>query len=345
MHFGQIVLGSIDKGTTARMTRLQNGSANGTQLYNQEVHTVQISDSVRSSGIASSELIAEAVTYLHRDGIIVLENAIDPAHIDALSDLLGPEAETIARDPDHHFNFGKETRNMDHAPPLIPELMFGDVWANPIACSILKAILGSEIRCHYANGNTALGPAKGRQPVHADIDKPHPLFPFAMILNIPLCDVNLENGATEIWVGSHRDSNVDQHTVHGGEEGLTIKREVLEERRKHSPPINPSAKKGSLIMRDVRLWHAGVPNRTDKPRMMLAYVVQPKWFEAPSRVLLPKKVRGLVEQWKKETGLEFHAEWIDGEVDHKKVKSEEVDFATSNKKLLELEHMMHPPAY
>ena len=57
------------------------------------------------------------------------------------------------------------------------------------------------------------------------------------------------------------------------------------------------------------------------------------------------KVKSLVEEWKTNTGLEFHAKWVDGEVDHKKVKSEEVDFATSNKKLLQLEHMMHPPAY
>jgi hypothetical protein len=96
-------------------TRQSNGIANGPQYFNQEVHTVHISDPVRSSGNASSELIAEALTYLHRDGIIVLENAIDPSHIDALQALLGPEAEEVAKDPDHHFNFGKDTKNMDQA--------------------------------------------------------------------------------------------------------------------------------------------------------------------------------------------------------------------------------------
>ena len=327
-------------------TRQTNGSANGQQLFNQEVHSVYISDEVRSAGQASSELLAEAITYLHRDGIIVLENAIDITHIDALQAMLGPEAEEVAKDPDHHFNFGKDTKNMDQAPPLIPELMFQDVWANPIACSVLKAMLGSDIRCHYANGNTALGPAEGRQPVHADIDKPHPLFPFGMVLNIPLCDVVPENGATEIWVGSHRGSNIDQHTTSGrGEQGLTIKPEIVEERREHSPPIYPSVKKGSMVIRDVRLWHAGVPNRTDRPRIMLAYVVEAKWFEAPAKVLLPLKVKDLIDQWKRDTGLEFHAKWIDGEVDHKKVKSDESDFATSNKKLLELESLMHLPVH
>lgn len=81
-------------------TRQTNGTANGHQYFNQEVHSIRISDSVRTAGDASSELIAEAVTYLHRDGIIILENAIDPAHIDALQALLGPEAEEVAKDPD-----------------------------------------------------------------------------------------------------------------------------------------------------------------------------------------------------------------------------------------------------
>lgn len=170
------------------------------------------------------------------------------------------------------------------------------------------------------------------------------MFPFAMILNIALSDVDSSNGATEIWPGSHRDSCVDQHsTISRGEAGLTIKSELVEERRKHSPPIQPSTKKGTIIMRDIRLWHAGRPNQTETPRIMLAFVVQPKWFQAPSKVLLPLKVKGMVEEWKRETGLEFAAEWVDGEVDHKLVKSDDVDFATGNRRLLELEALMHPP--
>ena len=146
------------------MTKLAKTETNGNTLHSQEIQTVHIPEDVRISGAPTPDIIAEAVTYLHRDGIIVLEIAIDPSHLDALEALLGPEAEEIARDPDHHFNFGKQTRNMDQAPPLIPELMFQDVWANAVVCCILKNVLGPELVCHYANGNTALK-AKGRQPV------------------------------------------------------------------------------------------------------------------------------------------------------------------------------------
>ncbi|KAK0945270.1 hypothetical protein LTR29_003362 [Friedmanniomyces endolithicus] len=314
------------------------------RLYNQVVHEIHVSNEMRDHGEVSDEVIAEAIAYLHRDGILILANAINPSHLDDLEAVLGPEAGEIARDPQHHFNSGKSTRNMDQAPPLIPELMYKDVWANPIGVAIMRAMFGSCV-CHYANGNTALK-ATGRQPVHSDIDKPHPLWPFAFAFNIPLCDMSVENGSTELWIGSHKDSNIDQHcTFAGGETGLVIRPELLEERRQHSPPVQPSTKKGSLIIRDIRLWHAGMPNRTDVPRIMLVFVYQPRWFQAPSKVILPLRAKQLVEQWEAETGVKFQATWVDGDVDHKTINSEEVDFSTRSKTLRELEGMMHLPAH
>ncbi|RMY72422.1 hypothetical protein D0863_04531 [Hortaea werneckii] len=286
--------------------------------------------------------MAEALTYLHRDGVLVLENAIEAEHLDRLRELLQPEAEEIAQDPTHHFNFGRHTRNMDQAPPTMLDLMSEDVWANRIAVSILQSLLGPDLMCHYANGNTALR-AKGRQPVHSDIDKPHPLYPFAYAINIPLSDMHVENGSTELWPGSHRDSNIDQHiTVSNDEYGLTIKPVLVEQRRHISPPVQPTVRKGSLIIRDIRLWHAGMPNRTDTPRIMLAFVIQPSWFQAPSKVMLPLKSKALVDSWKASSGLEYAAHWVDGDVDHRKVNSDDVDFRTGNSKLLELEPLMHP---
>ena len=208
--------------TRPALANRHDESVNDSALRNQEVHTIHLSDSTRIKGIASPELIAEAVTYLHRDGIIVLENAVDINHIDALQAKLGPEAHEIARNESHHFNWNRG--NMDQAPPLTKDYMFQDVWANSIVLSILSVMLGPNPVLHYANGNTALkARSNPRQPVHSDVDKPHPLYSFAIAVNIPLCDVSVENGSTEVWVGTHN-STIDQHNRDGnGGYDLTIR--------------------------------------------------------------------------------------------------------------------------
>ena len=225
---------------------------------------------------------------------------------------------------------------MDQAPPATPELMFKDIWCNPFAAAILAGMLGPRPVVHYANGNTALK-ATGRQPVHSDCEFAHPMFPFAMVVNINLVDTSAENGVTEVWVGSHLVSTVDEH-----EPGmLQIKREIVEDRRKHSPPIQACTKKGSLVIRDLRLWHAGMPNRTEVPRVMLAFVIQPAWFQGRSNVKLPFNVKDLVESWE----LDFDAEWVD-EVDHKKISSAEVNFGSKSEALGDYQEVLaHKPAY
>jgi hypothetical protein len=303
-------------------------------LYDQTVHTIQISEPLRLSGKPTLDLIAEGAAFLHRDGIIVLENAINPSHLDTLNLKLSAEALEIANKPDWHFNFGKETLNMDQAPPPTAPLMYKDVWCNPFAAAILSATLGPNPVIHYANGNTALGPASGRQPVHSDCEFAHPInFPFAYVINIPLVDVSPSNGSTEVWPGSHHVSVADAHVSTPGEHMLGIRPELLAERAQHSPPIQPHIKKGSLIIRDLRLWHAGMPNRTSEPRVMLAFVAQPAWFQGRSRIKLPVSVRSLVKAWEAEERLSYCAEWVEGEVDHTSLSSKGVDFDTHSEVL------------
>lgn len=308
------------------------GSLQEPLRLDQIVHTVRVPDAVRRAERPSLEFVAEAVSFFHKDGIVILENVIDTTHLDHLNSILTPEALEIANDPNHHFNFGKHTRNMDQAPPPTMELMYKDIWANSFACAVLSAILGPRPVIHYANGNTALQAAPdGRQPVHSDCEFDHPVyFPFACVLNINLVDTSPENGATEVWPGSHHVSTPECHATlrNTSEKVLHVQPEHVEARRKHSPPVQPSTKRGSIIIRDLRLWHAGMPNLTATPRIMLAFVAQPAWFQGRSKVLLPLSVKGLVEEWSSE--LQFAAEWVDGEVDHKKLSSADVDFGSDS---------------
>ncbi|KAK4899503.1 hypothetical protein LTR27_003236 [Elasticomyces elasticus] len=91
----------------ARRANSSDNTGNGNRLYNQVAHKIQISDEMRDGGKVTDDIIAEAITYLHRDDVLILENAINPSHLDELEKILGPEADVVANDPDHHFNFGK----------------------------------------------------------------------------------------------------------------------------------------------------------------------------------------------------------------------------------------------
>ena len=49
-----------------------------------------------------------------------------------------------------------------------------------------------------------------------------------------------------------------------------IREDLLEQRRQIRGPSQPIIEKGSIVIRDLRLWHAGMPNTTDEVRVMLA---------------------------------------------------------------------------
>ena len=51
--------------------------------------------------------------------------------------------------------------------------------------------------------------------------------------------------------------------------------ELLEERGAVTPPIQPVVKKGSVVLRDLRLWLAGLANPSPDARIMLAFVHTP----------------------------------------------------------------------
>lgn len=133
------------------------------------------------------------------------------------------------------------------------------------------------------SGNSALPPTPGSeplsQPVHSDADFAHPESPFALVVNVPLVEMNKENGSTEVWLGTHKDASLaQQEGAHGERASGRIRAECLTERRTQRPPVQPTIKKGSIVIRDLRLWHAGKPNFTNKTRVMLAMIHFAPWF-------------------------------------------------------------------
>ncbi|CAI4213194.1 unnamed protein product [Parascedosporium putredinis] len=199
---------------------------------------------------------------------------------------------------------------MSQGPPLTPPLMYTDIWANQPAATVLSALLGPNPRVNYVNGNTALGGFPGaRQRVHADLTFNHAQLPFGIVTNYYLTDT---------------DDDDDRSTAYDPtlEVKFGIREELVERRRAYAPPIQPVVRKGSVILRDLRLWHAGVANPSPVPRIMLAFVHTPWWYQCPARVVLPEACRGLVREWAERavSPVCYRAEYVPADVDHKTVK-------------------------
>jgi hypothetical protein len=73
-------------------------------LQFQSATTVPLSDQERISQTITPENVGIALSAFHRDGIVVLSNAVDIEHVDRLNSILSSEAEIMAKLPTTHFN-------------------------------------------------------------------------------------------------------------------------------------------------------------------------------------------------------------------------------------------------
>ncbi|KAI1493583.1 hypothetical protein F5X96DRAFT_621209 [Biscogniauxia mediterranea] len=159
------------------------------------------------------------------------------------------------------------------------------------------------------------GMQPARQPVHSDADFAHPSHPFALVVNVPLIDMTAANGSTEVWLGTHRAAaGGAQEGAHGERASGRIRESRLAEWRETvGPPCQPTVRKGSLVVRDLRLWHAGMPNATEEEvRVMLAMIHFAAWFRNPMRLELADDIRPVLERLdaRGELGLEVPVDWV-----------------------------------
>lgn len=196
-----------------------------------------------------------------------------------------------------------------------------------IATQITSCILGPRPRWTFCSANAAMPPLPGsspqRQPVHSDADFAHPDHPFALVVNVPLVTMTPENGSTELWLGTHRlggggggaeaEAEAAQEGAHGERASGRIRRPLLAARERTRAPSQPVVRKGSVVVRDLRLWHAGMPNGSADVRVMLALIHFAPWYRSRMRLELREDVepvlRGLEAEGR--LGLDVGAvDWV-----------------------------------
>ncbi len=278
------------------------------------VHSIRPSSSEKVQGQLSQRHKQAALEALHDDGVVVLEDAIDPALLDRLNERMSRDTRTlIDRGTEGPFNYN--LGNLQQSPPYELAALSPSVFFHPLATDLTSSYLGGRPTLSFISSNAAVK-ADQRQPVHNDADFAHPSIPFAAVVNVGLVDMAPTNGSTELWLGTHTHTTLDdQEGAHGERASGRIKQACLEARRAVRPPLQPTVSKGSLVIRDLRLWHAGMPNRTEQIRIMLAMIHFAPWYRQRMTLNMPKAFQPLIAEQHK-LGLAIPARFETDTVDH-----------------------------
>ncbi|KAF1965334.1 phytanoyl-CoA dioxygenase family protein [Bimuria novae-zelandiae CBS 107.79] len=266
------------------------------------------------NGALSQQNLEIATRALRRDGLVVLEDLIQHSTLDKLNKKMVEDTYELRSRKDSPFNYHKG--NIQQDPLLTKEYFFEEVFTNPIVTQVTSTTLGPKSSLRFISGNTALPPTKeappASQPTHNDADFDHPGIPFALVINVPLIAVEEQNGSTEVWLGTHANTTIaDQEGAHGDRASGRIKKHLLDERRKIRAPSQPTVSKGSVIVRELRLWHGGKPNLSDEPRVMLAFIHFAPWYRNQMTVEFAEDLKDQLTLEK--TGLHVAAEYVTSE--------------------------------
>jgi hypothetical protein len=268
-----------------------------------EVTAEELAQEVLSEGH-----LREAVQAVRTDGFVVLNDVVDPGHLDVLREKMVVDVDLIlkAKDAPHNFVRG----NVQQDPPPFAPFVFRDVVANPWVVQVTKAVLGAGVFNRSCSGNTNV-PGSTLQPVHVDsgqlwpnLDEAHPAA--QLVVNIALDEVTEANGSIELWPGSH----LDMHQVRGDD--IKVDPGLVEDRRLFAPPVRGNTRKGSVLVRDMRLWHRGTPNSSDAPRFMIAMVHNCAWMHRRPRFQYVKGCEPAFEN----DDLDSQVEFVDGPIDY-----------------------------
>ncbi|KAI6089807.1 hypothetical protein F4821DRAFT_256811 [Hypoxylon rubiginosum] len=277
-----------------------------------QLNTIYISNDERKSGMMSPENLQSGLKEFHKNGLVILQNAIRLVALDHVKKRMLQDIPKHLASRKVHYNHGTELKNISQTPPLSPEYLHEEVWANRFAVAIMEHIIGPRPQLSYATSNIALPGGQGRQAVHSDYYCHHLDFPVFLEVNIFLDDASPENGSTEIWPGTHYGYNKEHHTFPNAG---WIRHDVFAERAKVCPPFQPTVSKGSICIRDFRLWHAGMPNNTTNPRIMLGFIFNPRWFGSQMRLRFPIEAKQRIESWEHIDCLGV-SEFAEGDLDY-----------------------------
>lgn len=266
-----------------------------------------ISSSERSAEQLSAANLQRAVQAVLSDGYVILRDVVDLDHLDSLLPRMTADSKRLIASQ-KWGGAGRLPGHLQQAPPPLAPFVFRDIVANPFAVQVTHSILGEGVYNRFYNGNTNC-PGSQMQPLHADaaplwpnLRTAHP--PASLVVNVSLVDVTEDNGSTELWPGTHLLSL-------GG--ARRVDPETEAQRRVEVPPVRANTAKGSLIIRDARLWHRGMPNLSNQIRHMLAMVHNIHWLARPDRLWFDNRCQA---EFPQDGPLDHNAQFTEHPLDY-----------------------------
>ena len=226
-----------------------------------------------ASGQLAPETLAQAVLQVRLNGFVVLENALPVELVDRMRvAFLAAVDEALRVDASktelNTSSFRKNRIRMDL--PFREPFIDARVITNAFALPIVERILGEDCRMFYFSADAPM-PGSDYQMAHGDYFPFYPeseviLPPTGLVVNYPLVNVNEKNGPLEVWPNTH----LNPDRIYTGSQ--------VQDAIKGIDPVRMLTPKGSLIIRDMRMWHRGTPNVSDEIRPNLALIYARNWW-------------------------------------------------------------------
>jgi ectoine hydroxylase-related dioxygenase (phytanoyl-CoA dioxygenase family) len=221
-----------------------------------------------SDGLAEESAIQYLADRIRMDGYCVLEDAIPLALTEQMRERFDQLLDARIRADGPNRGANRYQMFLPWEAPFTDPLLI----ENPKVMPVLERVMGQDLIMTYLASDTPT-PGSDYQRVHADTRL---LFPetqlslpaYGIVANFPLVDVTEENGPLEFWPGGTH---------------LFAARPEIERHAAEMQSIRLTLRAGSILLRDLRSWHRGTPNRGTRSRPHVALVYTRSWYRFEQR--------------------------------------------------------------
>jgi phytanoyl-CoA hydroxylase len=216
------------------------------------------------------------VAFYRENGYLLVENVLDAATLAKIRKVIADLVAKAAGVKTHNEVYDLEPTHTPENPrvrriktPHKVDPFFMEVVKQPAMTSILKALLGKNVRLHGSKLNVK-APKYG-SPVEWHQDwafYPHTNDDI-LAIGVMLDDVEPENGPLLVMPGTHRIDKVWDHHLDGRFCGAMDPTKTPE--LDYSKAVPCIGKAGTCSFHHVRLVHGSAQNTSAKPRQLLLY--------------------------------------------------------------------------